>query len=155
MSAIVSTIDIDRPPGEVFDYATDPSRFVEWQKDVAGGREEGPSGVGSRCITTRRIGGRVRSSTQVVEVYEPPRRWAVRGIDGPVRANVNVAVMPLREGRSSRITIGLDFEGRGIGRVIVPLFVTREARRTVPESCRHLKERLEARGPAVLAETGS
>ena len=31
MSPIVSTIEIDRPPEEVFAYATDPTRFAEWQ----------------------------------------------------------------------------------------------------------------------------
>src|SRR2546429_214884 len=34
MSPIVSTIEIDRPPEEVFAYATDPTRFAEWQHDV-------------------------------------------------------------------------------------------------------------------------
>lgn len=36
MSAIVHTIEIARPPDEVFRYATDPSRFTEWQDDVVG-----------------------------------------------------------------------------------------------------------------------
>jgi len=34
MPPIVSRIDIARPPDEVFAYATDPSRFAEWQRDV-------------------------------------------------------------------------------------------------------------------------
>ena len=36
MAAIISGIDIDRPPGEVFSYVTDPSRFAEWQGAAAG-----------------------------------------------------------------------------------------------------------------------
>ena len=34
MSPIVNRTEIDRPPGEVFAYATDPLRFAEWQADV-------------------------------------------------------------------------------------------------------------------------
>jgi uncharacterized protein YndB with AHSA1/START domain len=34
MAPVVSTIEIDRPPEDVFAYATDLVRFGEWQKDV-------------------------------------------------------------------------------------------------------------------------
>jgi uncharacterized protein YndB with AHSA1/START domain len=45
MPPIVSSIDIARPPDEVFAYATDPSRFAEWQRDVVRVRIEG-HGIG-------------------------------------------------------------------------------------------------------------
>jgi hypothetical protein len=35
MTPMVSTVEIDRPPEEVFAYVTDPSRFAEWQKNVS------------------------------------------------------------------------------------------------------------------------
>ena len=49
MPPIVSTIEISRPPDEVFSYVTDPSRFAEWQDDVMRVRltEGHPLGVGS------------------------------------------------------------------------------------------------------------
>ncbi len=34
MAPLVSTIEIARPPDEVFAFATDPLRFAEWQRDV-------------------------------------------------------------------------------------------------------------------------
>ncbi len=34
MPPIVLTIEIARPPDEVFSYVTDPSRFAEWQEDA-------------------------------------------------------------------------------------------------------------------------
>jgi uncharacterized protein YndB with AHSA1/START domain len=34
MPPIVTSAEIDRPAPEVFAYATDPSRFSEWQKGV-------------------------------------------------------------------------------------------------------------------------
>jgi hypothetical protein len=62
MAPIVSSIEISRPQEEVFFYVTDPSTFTEWQAGVLGGSMEAgksPS-VGSKCTTTRRIGGTAR-----------------------------------------------------------------------------------------------
>ena len=140
-----STIDVDRPTADVFVYATDPTRFHEWQKGVVSGGMEGngPATVGSKCITTRRIGLAERPSTSEVTEINPPRSWAVHGIDGPIRARVNVTVEPLDGDSRSRLTIDLDFEGHGIGKLLVPLVVRREAEKEMPENLRRLKGRLE------------
>jgi uncharacterized protein YndB with AHSA1/START domain len=146
MAPIVSTIDVDRPPEEVFSYVTDPSRFPEWQKGVVSGHMDGkgPPGVGSRCVTTRRIGFAERPATSEVTALSPPRRWAVHGIDGPIRATVTVTVEPLDDSARSRLSIELDFEGHGIGKLLVPLVVRREARKEMPTNLEHLKERLDS-----------
>ena len=64
MAPIVAEVSVSRPPSEVFAYATDPSRFCEWQSGVVSGSIEGdgPTRVGSRCVMTRRVGGAVRTS---------------------------------------------------------------------------------------------
>jgi hypothetical protein len=41
-----------------------------------------------------------------------------------------------------RVTIDIDFEGHGIGKLLVPL-VHRLGRKDIPANCRNLKERLE------------
>jgi hypothetical protein len=68
MAPLVSTIEINRPQDEVFAYVTDPSTFVEWQEGVVGGGMEGgrTPALGSKCTTTRRIGGSQRPSTSEV-----------------------------------------------------------------------------------------
>ncbi len=40
MAPIISRIEIARPAEDVFAYATDPSRFSEWQDDVVTARLE-------------------------------------------------------------------------------------------------------------------
>ena len=145
MAPIVSSIEIARSQEEVFSYVTDPSTFAEWQAGVVGGSMEGgksPS-VGSKCTTTRRIGGTAREVTSEITKIDPPTGWAVHGIDGPIRAIVNVTVEPLNGSARSRVTIELDFEGHGIGKLLVPLVVRRQARNEMPENCRRLKQRLE------------
>jgi uncharacterized protein YndB with AHSA1/START domain len=95
VAPLVSTIDINRPQDEVFAYVTDPSTFAEWQAGVVGGSMEAGAtpAVGSKCVTTRRIGNAERESTSEVTKLEPPTSWAVHGINGPIRAIVNVTVL--------------------------------------------------------------
>lgn len=147
MAPIVSTVEIARPPDEVFAYVTDPSRFAEWQEGVVSGRIEGggPPVVGSRYTTTRRIGGAERTTTSEITEISPPRSWAVHGVDGPIRAIVNVTVEPLNENSRSRVRLELDFEGHGIGKLLVPLVARRQARKQSPANLQNLKEQLESR----------
>jgi hypothetical protein len=144
MPPIVTTIAVDRPADAVFLYATDPARFHEWQQGVVGGRMDaaGVPTVGTRCHTTRRIGGAERPSVSEVTHIEPPRTWGVRGIDGPIRAIVEVTVEPVTADRS-QLTISVDFTGHGIGKVLVPLVVRREAVKEMPANLAALKAQLE------------
>ena len=144
MAPTIASTVVDRPAAQVFAYATDPARFREWQQGVIDGHLDrpGPPQVGTKCLTTRRIGRANRSSTSEVAHISPPATWGVRGIDGPIRAIVDVTVEPLTAHRS-RLTIAVDFEGHGIGKLLVPLVVRREARREMPANLATLKERLE------------
>jgi uncharacterized protein YndB with AHSA1/START domain len=144
VAPITVSIDVDRSAEEVFAYATDPSRFSEWQKGVVGGHMEssGTIQVGDRCVSTRRIGWADRPSTSTVTRIDPPHYWSVHGIDGPIRATVDVTV-ERRSDTSARLTVALEFEGHGIGRLLVPLLVRREAQREMPVNVATLKRLLE------------
>jgi len=148
MAPIITSADIDRPAAEVFAYATDPARFSEWQKGVVDGHMDDQAdgahvpAVGAKCVTTRRIGGANRPSTSELVQIDPPKAWAVRGTDGPIRATVNVLVEPLTDSRC-RLTISVDFIGHGIGKMLVPMMVRREARKEMPENMAALKRRIE------------
>jgi len=149
MPPIVTSAEIDRPAAEVFAYATDPARFSEWQKGVVDGHMDGPGdgtqapAVGAKCVTTRRIGGANRPSTSELVHIDPPKAWGVRGLDGPIRAAVDVLVEPVTDSRS-RLTITVDFTGHGIGKILVPLMVRPEARKEMPANVTALKRRVEA-----------
>jgi len=51
-------------------------------------------------------------------------------------------VQPVTDARS-RLTISVDFTGRGIGKVLVPLVVRRQARKEMPDNLAALKRRME------------
>jgi uncharacterized protein YndB with AHSA1/START domain len=145
MPPIVSHIEIARPPDQVYAYVTDPSRFSEWQHDVLRVRIHGgrPLSAGSRFTTTRRIGPVDQAMTQEITEFSPPRSWAARSVDGPLRASADVTVEPLEGGTRSRVTIALDFEGQGIGKLLPLEVIRRMAAKGAPRSYRNLKERLE------------
>jgi uncharacterized protein YndB with AHSA1/START domain len=137
MPPMVSTIEIARPPDEVFSYVTDPSRFAEWQRDVVSARIEGgrPAGAGSRFTTTRRVAGAQRTMTQEVTEVSAPRTWAARGVDGPIRPSARVTVEPLDDGARSRGHLRARLRGHGIGKPLLPA-VRRRALKVAPTSDR-------------------
>jgi uncharacterized protein YndB with AHSA1/START domain len=117
MAALAKSIDISRRPEEVFSYATDFSHYPDWQGSVVSAHLEGdlPLAVGSRAVVTRRVGPRQVRGTEELTELDPPRSWAVRGTGGPLTASAKGRIEPLDDGKSSRLTIVLDFEGHGIG----------------------------------------
>jgi hypothetical protein len=147
VTSVVASAEIGRPASDVFAYATDPRTFHEWQKGVVAGHLEagGAPQVGARCVTTRRIGFATRPLASEIVALDPPRRWVIESLAGPIRAHVEVTVDALADDRS-RLTIVIAFAGRGIGRAVVPLFVVPEARREMPENLAVLRRRLEDHG---------
>jgi uncharacterized membrane protein len=144
MAPITSSIEIARPPEDVFAYIDDLSRHGEWQTAIeqVTVETEGPTRVGSRARDRRRVPGGVREITYEITEHDPPRRASFRGVDGPVRPVGTVSVIPLDASRS-RVMLELDFEGRGIGKLLLPL-VRRDVAKHVPADQQRLKERLEA-----------
>jgi carbon monoxide dehydrogenase subunit G len=145
MAKIVESIDISRRPGDVFAYTADFSHFPEWQGGVVSARREGdgPLAVGSRAIVTRQAGRRELARTEEITELNPPKAWAVHGGGGPLIAIAKVTIEPLDAGQRSRVTMVLDFKAHGIGRLLLPLVVRRQARKQLPKNQQRLKEVLE------------
>jgi hypothetical protein len=81
-----------------------------------------------------------------MDALNTPLCWTVRSVGGlPVTAIAQGAIEPLDGGERSRVTITLDFEACGLGRLLLPLVVRRQARRTPPKETQELKEILEHR----------
>ena len=145
MAPIVHSVEISRSPEDVFSYLTDLGRFTEWQEQVVSARplDDGAMGVGSKASLTRRTGKREQTFTTELTEWSPPRSYAFRGIDGPVRPIGQGTLEPIDDGAGTRFTFSIDFEGHGIGKVLVPLVVRRQAKSEIAKSHAALKERLE------------
>ena len=90
----------------------------------------------------RRVPGGRRTFRWEVTESDPGRRWGLRGIDGPVRAHVTVALAPTLGGAGTHVDYAIWFEGHGIGKLI-RLLAQQGARKDVPASLALLKQRLE------------
>jgi uncharacterized protein YndB with AHSA1/START domain len=140
------SIDISRSPAEVFSYATDFGQYRHWQGNVLSvcQEDDSPPRAGSQAVVTRQVGPRRVRATEKITELNPPRTWEVRSFGGlPVTAIATGRIEPLNAGSRSRLTISLQFQGRGIGRLLIPLVISRQARRQLPLNTARLKEALE------------
>ncbi|MFF4589976.1 SRPBCC family protein [Streptomyces sp. NPDC000345] len=145
MSGFRESIDVDRSPEDVWAYLIDPSHLPEWQASAVSAEplDSGPVGVGSRVRITRHVGRRDIPMTMEYTECDPPHAWGMQGVDGPIRGHVHGEIDPLDDGRRSRVTMELDFEGKGMGKVLLPLVVRPQIRKELPLNERLLKDRLE------------
>lgn len=149
---IRSSIEINRSPRDVFAYVEELDRHGEWQDAIITARKEppGPTRLGTHNVEMRRIPGGPREIESEIFEYEPPRRIAARGVNGPVRATVVITIEPLDGGSRSRFTLELTLAGRGVGRLFA-LFARRSARQQVPRDQLRLKSILEGGRDAASA----
>lgn len=142
--AITAQVDIARSPGEVFGYIADTTRLPEWQPDVRRAAFDQPRavGVGSCGHEVRHVMGADRTISWEVTDYDPGHRYGVRGVDGPVRSRVTMDLTPSPNGTGTHLEYGIDFEGRGIGKLLAPL-ARNGASKDVPSTLQRLKVLLE------------
>ncbi len=141
MIRIAFDVDVDRPIEQVFAYLTDPAQLHEWQQtSEVEVLTDGPVGAGTRISETRELLG--RKLTQVVEVvqYEPPRRFALRIVEGPVKVD-GEHDLEEREG-GTRIHVG----AQGPAPRLAGAFMKPALERQLRGHYARLKARLEATG---------
>jgi uncharacterized protein YndB with AHSA1/START domain len=135
------TLEIDRPVGEVFDYLTDVSRLPEWQASAETAELEGTLAEGARIREVRTFMGRRASSTLEVTEYDPPRRFSLHVVEGPIEYAVEHALEAVDD--RTRIT----FVGRGETRRVPRLMhgaVRRAVERQFVKDLETLKRTLES-----------
>src|SRR5438128_3110182 len=145
MAPITHSIEIARPPEEVFAYIDQLERHGEWQSTIISTKleTEGPTRVGSRATDKRKVPGGTQDVTYEITEHDPPRKASFRGTNGPVRPVGTVTVEPAGDGRS-RVTLELDLQGHGLmGKLVAPM-ARSQARKEIPKDQQRLKERLEA-----------
>ena len=128
----------------MYAYLDEHERHHEWQDMIVAQKieTEGPIRVGTRVRSTRKMPGGNRDLVYEITEHDPPRRSVFRVLDGPVRPVGRVTVESLGENRS-RLTLELDFEAHGAGKLLLPM-VRGQARKQVPKDQQRLKEKLES-----------
>lgn len=145
MISVAFTIEIDRPPAEVFAYLTDPAKLPEWMaiKRSATPDPPGPLRTGSR-IAEVNAGpfGREMTSTIAVERLEPDHAFDLRPLDGPIRVAARHRLAPTPAG-GTRIDYVAEGAVHGPLRLAEPI-LRRVLGRSFRRDYAELKRRLEA-----------
>ncbi|MBA3383240.1 MAG: SRPBCC family protein [Actinobacteria bacterium] len=141
MIEVEHTVEIDRPAEEVFEYLTDVSRLPEWQSSAVSAELDGALRKGARVREARTFMGRRAASTLEVTEYEPPRRFSLRVVEGPIRYSVEHALEAL-DGRT-RVTFVGRGETRGVPRLMQGA-VRRAVERQFVKDLEALKRTLES-----------
>jgi uncharacterized protein YndB with AHSA1/START domain len=137
------TVDIARPPEEVFAVLTDVERVPDWQDSALDSHCDGPLRQGAQITERRRIMGRDFETVLEVTEHEPPRRLTLRTLDGPVPFVVEHELSENGDGTSVHVKA----EGKPAGklRFAAPM-VKRQAEQELRGDFERLKDLLEAGG---------
>jgi uncharacterized protein YndB with AHSA1/START domain len=85
MIAFETSVGIDRPPGEVFAYVSDPANLPKWNSAVRAVRRTsaGRDGVGSTYSMERDLPGGPATNTLEIVSSTPREGFAIRTTAGP------------------------------------------------------------------------
>jgi carbon monoxide dehydrogenase subunit G len=141
MAVYEHSVEIARPPEEVFSFVTDTANYPRWQPSLVEIRpgSRGPLRVGSEATEVRRFLGREVETTWTCVEHEPSTRSAIESGDGPVPFRGTFVLEPVASG--TRFTWTVETRGPA-ARVGGPL-VGRATRRELEENTARLKELLE------------
>ncbi len=148
MAHIARTIEIDRPPEEIFDYITDLDRLTEWATMVKETRDLGdrPIKQGTTFSQTIKAAGSVDIDCDWhVKQLQRPRHvhYEATAPDGG-QMQMSQTIMPLDGGRS-KVEIDLDYEVPGgvLGQIADKLVFEGQNEREAETSLENLKRILE------------
>ncbi len=141
---IEESVEIDRPPEEVFAYVADPEHLPEWSGIVQEVSKEGQGQPreGDRFTTAAKFLGRRFETPMEVVAHEPPRRHSDRSTGGPFEQEYTFIVEET-EGGGTRLTQVAEGEPGGCFRLVGPL-LEMAGRRQFRADLETLKDLLEA-----------
>lgn len=130
---IEASIEIERPPAEVYALIADLERGPEWQPSLVRVDVE-------RGVEVRRLGGHEREASFEVTRDEPPRLFEIVSHAAPIRVWATFELRPVESGTRVNLSLVLELGGalRFAGRMI-----RGRAEREARENLQRLKELLE------------
>ncbi len=144
MSVVIEQrVSVDAAPKEVFAFLHDPDRRQQWDAmaDLARLEDASVPAVGVRL----HLRGRRTAPSWVGEYTElaPPRRSVLRLVEGvgmPFAAFSQTVDVAARDGGST-VALRLEYEARGLGRLLEPVVLrprlAKAVRRSVASIARH------------------
>ena len=147
MARAEHSVEIQRPPEQVFAYLTDPGKIAEWQASALEAAQEtpGPMAVGTRLREARKFLGKRMDLVMEVTAHEPGRQFSLRTLSGPLRFEVRQRFEAVEGG--TRIDVVIEGEPGGFFQLAEPL-VVRAVGRELASNLATAKDILEEGEPA-------
>ena len=142
MTRLETSVRIERPVEEVFDYVSDPLNFSQWNSAVRAVRTTSPRAgeVGSAYSMERDLpGGRARNELEIV-ARERPSEFAVRTTSGPTPFVYRYRFSS--ENGATAVVLDGTVELEGAARLLAPV-ASRAVRKGVEDNFATLKKILE------------
>jgi carbon monoxide dehydrogenase subunit G len=136
------TVEIDRPPEDVFAFVTDLDNLSRWQPTIREVEWSAPLERGATFRETREMLGRRARSRLEVTALDPPGEFSLRVVEGPVPLTVRHLLEPAERG--TRLTLEAEGEAGGLMRLAAPL-AERAAARQAGQDLERLKRLIEER----------
>lgn len=145
MVRVETSVQINRPVAEVFNYMADPTKWPEWNSIVEESRpSETPLRVGTKIQQRGKFLGRKIESTFEVLEYEPNKRLVTK-TDSPFLTKITSTFES--EGGGTRVVTVIEGEPGGFFKLGEPILV-RIAKKQFQAQLDTAKELLEAPVPA-------
>ena len=120
MFDVEQTIFVERSPQAVFDMIVEPENVVKWgTSETAEWVTDGPTGVGSRRRSTGKFLGRNIDTVFEVTRWEPPHRFDIKTVGGPIDAQLHHTIETQEGG--SQLTVKGMVDLSGFLRIAEPL----------------------------------
>jgi uncharacterized membrane protein len=142
MITVEKSVQINKPIGDVFAYATNIDNVTKWQDGVESIEIEGDSNtVGGKYTEVRKFLGREMRTTLEITAYEANAKWAAKVLEGPVPYEV-VADYKSEDG-GTKVIMHIDGEPSGFFKLAQGA-VQKQLDKSMEEDLQRLKEQVEA-----------
>jgi carbon monoxide dehydrogenase subunit G len=113
------SIDISRPPEDVFPWLLEEDKVPQWTSDLDRYEVRGRLGVGAHAVQTLSIAGGLKLDLEITS-YDPPRGAATRFETNGVK--LSSAYQLSSTGGGTRLTQTLDAKAGGLtARMLIPV----------------------------------
>jgi uncharacterized membrane protein len=122
---VTAEILIERPPGIVSAYVSDPANAPSWHDHIksAGWASEPLPHVGSRLSVTAEFLGRTVTFLYEIVEFTPGEKLVMRSVEGPFPMETTYAFDETRDGHT-QMTMRNRGEPSGMSKLMAPLIAT-------------------------------
>ena len=119
MPSFSHSIDVSKPPSEVFPWLLEQDKVPQWTSDLERYDVEGPLGVGTKVTQKLSVAGGIALAMEITE-FDPPGGAATFFETNGVKVSSGYVLEP--SGAGTRLTQTLDAKAGGLtARMLIPV----------------------------------